>query len=241
VQRRVAALGQVHLAAGHPSPATHISVRSLMRGIRRKFGSMQNGKSPLLTEHIRRIVCSLPTTIAGIRDQALILIGFSGAFRRSELVGLNFEDIEFAEEGIVLTLKRSKTDQEGQGAKKGIPYGNFSDTCPVQALQNWLNVSNIKTGAIFRSIDRHGNISNIRLTDKAVSLIIKRIAKKVGLDPEKFAGHSLRSGLATQASISGASELEIMKQTGHSSIITLRRYIRDGNLFRQNAAAKIGL
>ena len=241
LQRRIAAIGQAHLAAGYSSPTTHISVRSLMRGIRRQIGSIQIGKAPLLIEHIRRMVNSLPSSKAGIRDKALILLGFSGAFRRSELIGLNFENIEFAKEGLIVTLSRSKTDQEGQGTKKGIPFGNFDDTCPVSALQEWLKTSDITTGAIFRGIDRHGNISEKRLTSKAVSLIIKRIAKKVGLDPEKYAGHSLRAGLATQASIAGASEIEIMNQTGHRSIVTLRRYIRDGNLFRQNAAAKVGL
>jgi integrase len=150
-------------------------------------------------------------------------------------------DIEFTKEGLVVTIKRSKTDQEGLGIKKGIPYGNFEDTCPVLALQEWLENSCITSGAIFRGIDRHSNISEKQLTGKAVSLIIKRIAKKAGLDPDKFAGHSLRAGLATQASISGATEIEIMNQTGHRSLTTLRRYIRDGNLFRQNAAGKIGL
>jgi len=241
LQRRIAAIGQAHLAAGYSSPTTHISVRSLMRGIRRQIGSIQIGKAPLLIEHIRRMVNSLPSSKAGIRDKALILLGFSGAFRRSELIGLNFENIEFAKEGLIVTLSRSKTDQEGQGTKKGIPFGKFNDTCPVSALQEWLKISDITTGAIFRGIDRHGNISNKRLTGKAVSLVIKRIAKNIGLAPEKFAGHSLRSGLATQASISGASEIEIMNQTGHRSIVTLRRYIRDGNLFRQNAASKVGL
>jgi site-specific recombinase XerD len=211
LQRRLAAIGQAHLAAGYSSPTGNISVRSLMRGIRRKVGSIQVGKAPLLTEHIRRMVSLLPATKAGVRDRALILLGFSGAFRRSELISLNLGDIEFTKEGLVL------------------------------ALQEWLENSCITSGAIFRGIDRHSNISEKQLTGKAVSLIIKRIAKKAGLDPDKFAGHSLRAGLATQASISGATEIEIMNQTGHRSLTTLRRYIRDGNLFRQNAAGKIGL
>ncbi|NCB47593.1 site-specific integrase [bacterium] len=202
---------------------------------------MQTGKAPLLTEHIRRMVNSLPDSTAGVRDRALILLGFSGAFRRSELIGLNVDDIAFEKDGLVVTINRSKTDQEGYGIKKGIPYGNFDDTCPVLAMQRWLAISGISSKAIFRGIDRHGNIAEKRLTSKAVSLIIKRIAKEVGLNPEKYSGHSLRAGLATQASIAGASEIEIMNQTGHRSIVTLRRYIRDGNLFRQNAAGKIGL
>ncbi|NCB40060.1 MAG: site-specific integrase [Erysipelotrichia bacterium] len=241
LQRRVAAIGQAHLAAGYTSPTTHISVRSIMSGIRREFGSMQIGKAPLLIEHIRRMINSLSASKAGVRDKAILLLGFSGAFRRSELIHLDVENISFEKEGLIVTLNRSKTDQEGKGQKKGIPYGNFGDTCPVLGLQEWLTVSGITSGAIFRSIDRHGNVSNKRLSGKAVSLVIKRIAKEVGLDPKKFAGHSLRAGLATQASISGATEIEIMNQTGHRSINTLRRYIRDGNLFRQNAAGKVGL
>ncbi len=241
IQRRMAAIGQAHLAAGHRSPGNHIAVKNLLRGIRREKGVMQTGKSPLLTEHIRRMVGSLPASKAGVRDRALLLIGFSGAFRRSELIGLNVEDISFEKEGLVVLLRKSKTDQDGQGIKKGIPAGNFVDTCPVLALQQWLAVSEIKSGAVFRGIDRHDNISDKRLTGKAVSLIIKKIAKKVGLDAKKYAGHSLRAGLATQASMSGVSELEIMSQTGHKSIATLRRYIRDGNLFRKNAAGQVGL
>lgn len=241
LQRRLAAIGQAHLAAGYTSPVTNISVRSLIRGIRRNKGSMQTGKAPLLTEHIRRMVNSLPDSTAGVRDRALILLGFSGAFRRSELVGLKVDDIVFEKDGMVVTINRSKTDQEGYGIKKGIPFGNFDDTCPVLAMKKWLAVSGIASKAIFRGIDRHGNIAEKSLTSKAVSLIIKRIAKEAGLNPEKYGGHSLRAGLATQASISGASEIEIMNQTGHRSLTTLRRYIRDGNLFRQNAAGKVGL
>lgn len=241
LQRRLAGIGQAHQAAGYPSPISHISIRSLMRGIRREKGTMQIGKAPLLTEHLRKMIHSLSASKAGVRDKALLLLGFSGAFRRSELIGLDVESISFERDGMVVTLKRSKTDQEGQGTKKGIPYGNFAETCPVLGLQEWFTVSGLTKGAIFRGIDRHGNVSEKRLTGKAVSLVIKRIAKAVGFDPDKFAGHSLRAGLATQASISGASELEIMNQTGHRSIASLRRYIRDGNLFRQNAAGKIGL
>jgi len=241
IQRRLTSIGQAHQSAGFESPTSHIGVRNLMRGIRREKGSMQVGKAPILTEHLREMISSLPKTIAGIRDKALLLLGFYGAFRRSEVTGLDVENVSFEKEGLVVTLLRSKTDQEGQGIKKGIPNGIHDKTCPVLALLDWLTQAGISKGAIFRGIDRHGKISEKRLAGKAVSLIIKRIAKRVGLDPAKFAGHSLRSGFATVASNAGATELEIMNQTGHKSLTVLRRYIRNGSLFKNNACRRVGL
>lgn len=241
IQRRLAAISEANKAAGHPSPTTHTLVRHVLAGIRRDKGTAQRGKSPILIDDIRKIVLSLPASIAGIRDKAILLVGFSGAFRRSELVSIDIEDIEFEREGMVISMKRSKTDQEGAGCKKAIPYGNHGATCPVLALREWLSTLGISEGAVFRGIDRHGRLSDKRLSGHAVARIIKRLLVSVGEDPSRFAGHSLRAGMATQAAINGASESSIMSQTGHKSVAMLRRYIRDGNLFRDNAAGKVGL
>ena len=241
IQRRLASIGQFHQAAGHASPSGHILVRNLMAGVRREKGVAQRGKAPILIDDLRAMVVSLSASPAGIRDKALLLLGFAGAFRRSELVNLDVADIDIEREGMVITLKRSKTDQEGQGTKKAIPFGNNGATCPVLAVKEWLAASGIADGAIFRSIDRHGTMSDQRLSDRSVALIIKRLAVAIGIDPTRFAGHSLRAGLATQAAINGVSEASIMHQTGHKSVMMVRRYIRDGSLFRDNAAGKVGL
>lgn len=241
IQRRLAAIGQAHQAAGHDSPASHILVRNLMAGIRREKGVMQRGKAPLFIDDLRKMVLSLSASIAGVRDRAILLIGFAGAFRRSELVSLDVEDVVIEKEGMVINLRRSKTDQEAQGMKKAIPFGINGATCPVLVFKEWLTVSGVANGAIFRGIDRHGTMTGKRLSGKAVALIVKRTAESVGIGPAQFSGHSLRAGLATQASINGASEFSIMSQTGHKSASMVRRYIRDGQLFRDNPAGKVGL
>lgn len=241
IQRRLAAIGQAHQAGGHESPTANILVRNLMSGIRREKGVRQHGKAPILIDDLRKMVLSLPASEAGVRDRAILLLGFAGAFRRSELVSLDCEDVAFEKEGAVITLRRSKTDQEGAGVKKAIPYGNNGATCPVLALREWLTVAGISEGAVFRGIDRHGTMTDKRLSGRAVALIVKRTAKAVGIDPERFSGHSLRAGLVTQAAINGASESSIMSQTGHKSVAMVRRYIRDGNLWRDNPAGKVGL
>jgi integrase len=168
------------------------------------------------------------------------LTGFAGAFRRSELVALDFEDVRSSSDGLVVTLRRSKTDQEGEGRKIGIPYGSNPETCPVRSLKAWLEAAAIESGALFRSITRHGKIQG-RLSGYAVALIVKKHVGAAGLEMAAYSGHSLRAGLATSAAIAGASERSIMAQTGHRSSAMVRRYIRDSSLFRENAAAKTGL
>ena len=182
-----------------------------------------------------------PTGLGGARDRALLLLGFAGAFRRSELVGIDVEDLGFREEGLVVTLRRSKTDQEGEGRRVGIPYGSDPATCPFRAVRAWLKLSGIDSGPLFRPIDRRGRLGPSRLTDKSVALLVKRYVKDVGLDPARFSGHSLRAGLVTAAALAGASERSIMAQTGHRSPNMVRRYIRECSLFQDNAAAKTGL
>jgi integrase len=183
----------------------------------------------------------LPGTRVGLRDRAVLLLGFAGAFRRAELVSLDVADLEFSSAGLIVTLRVSKTDQEKSGRRIGIPFGSAENTCPVRALREWLETARIVDGPIFRPMDRFYRVQPTRLSDKAVALIVKRRAKAVGLDPARYAGHSLRAGLATSAAAAGASERVIMSQTGHRSADMVRRYIREGSLFRENAASLAGL
>jgi site-specific recombinase XerD len=239
--RRLATISQVHQAAGHETPTTAAPVRLVWAGIRRAKGIEQQGKAPAITAEIGRMVDTLDDRLIGTRDRALLLIGFAGAFRRSELVGLDVRDVHSGHDGLTIHIRKSKTDQEGQGRKVGIPYGSHPHTCPVRAYLAWLEKSGLAEGPLFRSVNRHGQLQPARLSDRAVALIVKRAAEKAGLNPDKYAGHSLRAGLATSAAQAGVSERSIMAQTGHKSVMVARRYIRDGSLFRDNAAAQVGL
>ena len=240
LQLRLSAISQAHRLAGHTLNTRHPYIKEVWAGIRREKGTAKQGKAPLMTEDVRCMVATLPESLLGLRDRALLLVGYAGAFRRSELVGLDVEDVEFSNNGLVINLRRSKTDQEGKGEVKGIPFGFRPETCPSRALAAWLDAAKIESGPIFRSITRHGHIQG-RLSGRGLAKIIKRTAQAAGLDPARFSGHSLRAGFATQAAANGAQEWAIMNQTGHKRRDTLDRYIRQGNLFRQNAAAQIGL
>lgn len=253
LQRRISSISQAHRMAGYkPISTREEPLHTLWQSIRKHKGTAQKGKAPILIDDIRLMLDTLEDSLIGRRDRALLLLGFAGAFRRSELVGLDIEDLTFHRDGLTVHLRKSKTDQTGEGRLIGIPYGSNSETCPVRALDDWIEGSAIQTGALFRPInksgeilrerqDRRGRHFTERLSDKAVALIVKRAAKAAGLDETTFAGHSLRAGLATSAAIAGKSEASIMKQTGHRSITMVRKYIRDGSLFRDNAAASIGL
>jgi site-specific recombinase XerD len=241
IQRRLSAISQFHQASGLASPTHSLHVRTVWAGIRRVHGTAAHGKAPAVTADLKVMLATLPDTLIGLRDRALLLLGFAGAFRRSELVALTVNDLAFTREGLVVTLRRSKTDQEGQGRQIGIPYGSHLETCPVRTLQAWLESAAITEGAVFRAINRHGQLQSGRLSDKAVALIVKRAAAAAGLDPSRYAGHSLRAGLATAAAAAGVSERAIMAQTGHRSVQMVRRYIREGSLFRENAVAQVGL
>jgi integrase len=224
-------------------------VRLVWAGIRRTHGTAQEGKAPALVEDLRAMVeamvprrCGQAWRLLELRDRALLLLGFAGAFRRSELVSFDVEDLELSRAGLAVRLRRSKTDQEGQGRRVGIPRGQRAETCPVRALQAWLERARIEAGPIFRGVNRHGQLQSGQLSDRAVALVVKRRAAAAGLDPERLAGHSLRAGLATSAAAAGASERKIMDQTGHKSVTMVRRYIRDGELFgTDNAATVAGL
>ena len=212
-----------------------------MRGIRRKKGIAPQGKAPILLDTLREMVAAMPDDRRGLQDKAILLVGFAGAFRRSELVGLTVTDVRFVDEGMILHLHRSKTDQEGEGFSKGLPYGENEATCPVRALRRWLDTANITSGPLFRPIDRHGNVGMSALHAQGVVRAIKRAATLVGLDADDLSGHSLQAGLVTAAAQSGVSERVIMAQTGHKDVRTVRRYIREGSLFRENAARMVGL
>jgi site-specific recombinase XerD len=241
IQRRLNAIAEAHKAVGVESPTHHAMVTNTMKGVRRTKGTAPAQKAPTLTDDIRAMVDATETGIIGSRDRAMVLLGFAGAFRRSELVALDIEDCAFGKDGLTVTLRRSKTDQDGMGRKVGIPYGSNPETCPVRTIQAWVEIAGIGSGPLFRSINRHGHLRAGRLSGIDVSRVVKKLAKRAGLDPAKYAGHSLRAGHATAAAIAGASERSIMNQTGHRSVQMVRRYIRDGNLFRENSAGKLGL
>jgi site-specific recombinase XerD len=231
LKRRLASISILHKTKGYYIDTKHPVIIENLMGIKRRNGSNQKGKKPLLINDLKKIINSIhqsnEKSLKKVRDKALVLIGFSGGFRRSELVSLEFEDVEFVSEGVKIFVKRSKTDQSGEGMTKAIPYFDNHDFCPVLALKNWMELVDIKNGKIF-------NIS-----DKNVALIIKKYANYAGLDSNKYAGHSLRSGFATSTAESGADERNIMAMTGHKSTEMVRRYIKEANLFKNNALNKI--
>jgi len=213
-----------------------------MQGIRRTLGTAPSQKTPVVTAELRRLLVTCPDdTLAGLRDRALLIVGFAGGFRRSELVALDVADLQESSDGVRITVRQSKTDQEGAGREVGIPHGQHPETCPVRALRAWREAAGISEGAVFRGVNRHDQMQVGRLTDRAVALIVKRAAERAGLDPSTYAGHSLRAGLATAAAAGGAPERSIMRQTGHKSVVMVRQYIRSGSLFQENAAAYVGL
>jgi site-specific recombinase XerD len=241
LQRRLATISEAHRAAGVESPTKHTQVRDVWAGICREKGMAQGHAKPTLTKHIREMVEHLPDSLLGVRDRALILLGYAGAMRRSELVGLDVTDLAIAEEGLVVLIRKSKTDQVGVGRKIGIPFGEHPETCPVRAVQAWIEEGDIDEGPLFRAVNKHGDVSDKRLSDQVVADVVKRSLRAAGKSAKKYAAHSLRAGLITQAAIAGVSERAIQDQSGHKSLAVMRRYIRDGSLFRENAAAKVGL
>ena len=231
LKRRLASISILHKTKGHYIDTKHPIIMENLMGIKRTNGSNQKGKKPLLINDLKILIKvihhSSEKDNRKIRDKALVLIGFSGGFRRSELVDIEYEDLEFVSEGVKIFVKRSKTDQSGEGMTKAIPYFDNNEFCPVIALKNWINILEKNQNKIF-------NIS-----DKSVALILKKYAKIAGLDSNKYAGHSLRSGFATSTAESGAEERNIMAMTGHKSTEMVRRYIKEANLFKNNALNKI--
>lgn len=241
IRRRLSTITVAHRLAGHDTPVADTAVRLVWAGIRRTHGTAPDGAAALVTSELARLIDALPDDASGIRDRALLLVGFAAALRRSDLVGLDTGDAVEVGEGLVINLRRSKTDPDGQGRRIGVPYGSHPTTCPVRALRAWRELLGVEGGPLFRPVSRHGHIGDGRLSDRAVPLIIKRAAARAGLDPARYSGHSLRAGFVTAAAAAGVPERDIMAQTGHRSVLVLRRYIRDGSLFRDNPAASVGL
>jgi len=231
LKRRLASISVLNKMKGHYFDTKHPIIIENLMGIKRANGSNQKSKKPILISDLKALIKaiyqSLEKELRKTRDKAIVLIGFSGGFRRSELVSIDYEDLEFVVEGVKIFVKRSKTDQSGEGMTKAIPYFENEDFCPVIALKNWIEVSEIKKNKIFK------------ISDKGVALIIKKYANLAGLDAQKYAGHSLRSGFATSTAESGAEERNIMAMTGHKSTEMVRRYIKEANLFKNNALNKI--
>ncbi len=242
IERRLTSITQAHQMAGFPSPCEDKLVRTVLAGIRRVKGTAQAGKDPLSPELLRKMFAGATADLRTARDRALLLVGFAGAFRRSELVSLRHEDIRFGSEGLTVTIPHSKTDQDGAGQTVGIPYGSHPESCPVRALAQWLAITGIQAGPLFPGVGRWGREAATHpIGDHQLAKIIKRLARQAGFDPAVFSGHSLRSGLATSAAEGGASERSIMEQTRHRSLKQVRKYIRRGSLFQDNAAARSGL
>lgn len=240
VAARLVAIAHKHQVAGEPFDSRAEIIRTTMRGIARTVGTKSKGKDATTIDEIRSMVALIPETLRGKRDRALILIGFAGAFRRSELVALDVSALDFARDGVIVTLERSKTDQTGEGRLVAIAWGKKPATCPVRALKAWLTAAEIVTGPIFRPVEA-GIVLPTRYYDRGVANAVKRAAKRAGLDPAKFAGHSLRAGHITQATENGAQPLDVMQQSGHKRIETMAGYIRRGNLFKNNSSAALGL
>ena len=241
VERRLAAIAAAHRAAGQASPTDDATVKAVWAGIRRVHGTAATQAAPITIPLLRRMIDHLPAGPLGSRDRALLLVGFAGALRRSELVALDAADLEARDEGIVVTIRRSKTDQEGAGRPIGLPYGSNPSTCPVRAVGAWMDVAAISTGPVFRPVNRHGRVSPGRLSPAGANRAVQRAVQRTGIDPRPYSAHSLRAGLATAAAEAGVSERAIMNQTGHRSLVVARGYIRTGSLFRDNAAAQVEL
>ncbi|MGH9178295.1 MAG: site-specific integrase, partial [Acidimicrobiales bacterium] len=236
ITRRLAAIGEGHKVAGHPNPCTEVVVRETMKGIRRILGVAPRPKKAVATADVRAAVGPLGTSLLDTRDRLVLLLGFAGAMRRSELVGLDVADVEEVDEGLLVHLGRSKTDQEGAGRRVEVVYGTEAPTCPVRAWRAWLAASGITDGPVFRPVDRHGRLGERRLSAQAVAIVVKRHMAGLGYRSADFAGHSLRRGHATTAARNGASERTIMRTTGHTSTATVRAYVEDGELFSDPAS-----
>ena len=243
IKRRIASISVVHKMKGHYLDTKHPAIIENILGIKRRKGVKQEGKKPLLINDLKILINVIDkensSEIKIARDRTIILMGFGGGFRRNELVSLDYEDLDFVNEGIKINIKKSKTDQFGEGSIKALPYFDNHHYCPVRSIQSWIKISKINQGAIFRKFHKGIKLSNIRLSGQSVALLIKYYLGLAGIDSKNYSGHSLRSGFATSAAEAGAEERSIMAMTGHKSTEMVRRYIREANLFKNNALNKI--
>ncbi len=234
ISRRCAAIRYAHKLAGREPPTNSEAVKATLRGIR-SIGAAPVRKAPAVAEIMRDMAHAAPTSIKGLRDRALLLLGFGGAFRRSELVALDVADLEETEAGLRVTIRRSKTDQEGIGTTIAVVRGGAN--CPVKALRAWLDAAGIAEGAVFRPVRKGGKVLDRRLTAKSVCDLVKAYARRVGLDGAAFGAHSLRSGFLTSAARRGASVFKMRDVSRHKSMDVLQAYVRDADLFRDHAGA----
>jgi len=245
IKRRLVSIGVIHKIKGHYLDTKHPLIIENLMGIKRRKGINQKGKKPLLINNLKKIINVIDNqdrdNIKIFRDRTIILIGFAGGFRRNEIVSLDYEDLDFVKEGLKISIKRSKTDQFGEGLVKGLPYFDNSEYCPVVSTKNWIEISKIKSGPLFRRLRKGSNLSEHRLTDQTVALLVKKYLNLAGIESKNYSGHSLRSGFATSAAEAGAEERTIMAMTGHKSTEMVRRYIKEANLFKNNALNKINL
>jgi len=243
LKRRLVSIGVIHKLKGHYLDTKHPAIIENILGIKRRKGSFQKSKKPILINSLKKIIDAIDQEdkeeIKKLRDRSIILIGFSGGFRRNEIVSLDYDDLDFVPEGLKINIKRSKTDQFGEGFTKALPYFDGSKYCPVASLKNWIEISNVTSGPVFRRFVKGSKLSEKRLTDQTVALLIKEYLNLAGIDSKNYSGHSLRSGFATSAAESGAEERNIMAMTGHKSTEMVRRYIKEANLFKNNALSKI--
>ncbi len=238
IARRVTGIGRAHTMQGVADPAKSELVRAVLRGVRREHGGPQHRARALMREDLLAMLHQIPKDLRGLRDRAVLLLGFASAMRRSELVGLDFDDLQFVAEGVLVRLRRSKTDQEAVGRKVAVCNGR-TEACPVAALRDWLLATSIDAGPVFRGVTRAGKVSNGRLSSQTVALIVKARVGEIGLPPAAFSGHSLRAGLVTEAAGLGLSAESIQRQTGHKSAAMVSRYIRDTRLFAGNQAGAV--
>ena len=243
LKRRLVSIGVIHRLKGHYLDTKHPLIIENIMGIKRRKGSIQNGKKPILISNLRLIINVIDELkdeeIKRLRDRSIILIGFSGGFRRNEIVSLDYDDLDFVEQGVKIQVRKSKTDQFGEGSVKALPYFDNVKYCPVVSLKKWIETSGINSGSLFRRFIKGSKLSENRLTDQTVALLIKKYLQLAGIDNKNYSGHSLRSGFATSAADSGAEERSIMAMTGHKSTEMVRRYIKEANLFKNNALNKI--
>lgn len=236
IDQALAAISQAHKLAGLESPRGAAVVREVAAGIRRTLGAAPQRKAAVRAGQLRAMVAAAPAGLLGLRDRALLLLGWAAALRRAELVALDVADVVASAEGLTITIRRSKTDQDGAGHVLGVPMGVSPATCPVRAVAAWLAAATITEGALFRAVTRHGHLGG-RLSDRGVARIVQRQAEAIGLEAATVGGHSLRAGLITEAAAAGVAEHVIASQSRHKSVAILRRYIREANVFTANAAA----
>lgn len=235
--RRLAAIRYAHEAANAETATTSKLVAATLKGIKRASSQPKQPKAPATADRLAAMIAAIPAdTLSGKRDRAILALGFAGAFRRSELAALTVADLEATAEGLRVTIRQSKTDQEKLGQIIAIPNGLKIQ--PVKALGDWLDAAGIEAGPLFRPISKGGQVKASALSDKSISNLVKACAERAGFDPEQFAGHSLRAGFLTSAAEHGATVFKMAEVSRHKSLETLRVYVRSAELFKDHSGSR---